>query len=133
MQALLLPLAGEWYALDLIAVREVVPMPPVRRLPGTPRMVYGVVNLRGDVVPVIDTGELLGLGRHEGARYLAVAETPDGPAGLTADDVPERVELKPPASPARLPGAVGRFAAAGRVATLLDLADLLDPERIRDF
>jgi purine-binding chemotaxis protein CheW len=52
----------ERYALPLAAVREVV-VPPVghSKVPRAPPAVYGVINLRGRVVTVIDLRILLGL------------------------------------------------------------------------
>jgi purine-binding chemotaxis protein CheW len=45
---------GEEYAVGLDHVREVIPYDTVTRVPGMPRTVRGVTNLRGSVVPVVD-------------------------------------------------------------------------------
>jgi purine-binding chemotaxis protein CheW len=47
-------IAGEEYAVGLDHVREVIPYDTVTRVPGMPRTVRGVTNLRGSVVPVVD-------------------------------------------------------------------------------
>jgi purine-binding chemotaxis protein CheW len=47
-------LASETYAIEHAYVREVHPLKDLTPLPCTPAFVRGVVNLRGQIVPVID-------------------------------------------------------------------------------
>jgi purine-binding chemotaxis protein CheW len=51
---------SEVYALDVAHVREVVRWQPVTPLPRAPRLIEGVIDLRGAVVPVVDLGRVLG-------------------------------------------------------------------------
>ena len=48
------------YALDVANVREVVRWQTVTPLPLAPRLIEGVIDLRGAVVPVVDLGRVLG-------------------------------------------------------------------------
>ena len=52
---------GEEYGVDILRVQEIrgwsTPMP----LPNTPSYVKGVINIRGDIVPIADLRERLGL------------------------------------------------------------------------
>jgi purine-binding chemotaxis protein CheW len=53
--------------------REIVPTQQITRLPGAPRTVRGLINLRGNIVTVIDGGHTLGKqarGRAEGLILL---------------------------------------------------------------
>ena len=126
MEALLIPVAGDWYALEMRGVREVLTAPELTPLPGAPAAVCGLFNLRGTIVPLMDTSMLLGLGPAR-ARYAAVAETTEGLAALSAEAMPTTARLEDLAGPAELPGAVARFATAeGGVATLLDVDELMD-------
>lgn len=126
MQALLLPLGDDWYALELDGVREVVPAPPITRIPRVSRAVLGVFNLRGDIVPVVDTAALLGLASASAAAHVAVIETSTGPAGLAVDALPVRLTLGDSAGGSDLGPGIGRFAIpGGGVATLLDPEALL--------
>ena len=129
MEALLIPVASDRYALELRTVREVLATPELTPLPGAPAAVCGLFNLRGTIVPLLDTSLLLGLGRMD-PRYVAVADTAEGPAALSAGAMPTTARLEDLAGPAELPGAVARFATAdGGVATLLDLDALLEALR----
>lgn len=130
MQALLIPVAEDWYALELRGVREVLRTPELTPVPGAPAAVHGLFNLRGTIVPLLDTAILLGLARSE-CVYAAVAETSEGPAALSAGGMPVTARLEDLAGPAEMPGAVARFATTGGgVATLLDVEELL--ERLRE-
>ncbi len=130
MRALLLPVGAERFALELTAVREVLVDPAPTPLPGAPPTVLGVVNLRGEVVPLLDTAALLGTGRLGRAAFAAVAECDAGPAALAASAEPATAVLERPAGDAGLPASSGRFAVGEAVVTLLDVGRLLAPERI---
>jgi purine-binding chemotaxis protein CheW len=132
MQVLVLPLHADLYALDLAAVREVVPEPEVTPLPGAPPSLLGVFNLRGEVVPLFDTARLLGLEPGIAADQVTVADTTAGLAGLVSHARPRREALGQSAGPAALPAGRGRFAVDRMaVATLLDVERLLLGARVR--
>jgi hypothetical protein len=131
VRALLLPVGPERYALALTGIREVVLSPAVEPLPGAPPAVLGVMNLRGEVVPVLDTAVLLGTGRLARAVCAVLADGGAGLAALAGDGEPATAMLGAPAGATELPGAAGRFAcSAGGLATLLDLERLIVPDRI---
>lgn len=46
--------AGRRYALDLVKVERVIAAAAVSPIPGAPEIVAGVLNLHGEIVPVID-------------------------------------------------------------------------------
>ncbi len=48
------------FAVDIQVVREILRPRPVTPVPGAPEGVRGVFNLRGELVPVVDTHRLLG-------------------------------------------------------------------------
>ncbi len=54
IQLVVFDLAGEFYGVDIGDVREIIRMQGITRIPGAPRFVEGVINLRGKVVPVLD-------------------------------------------------------------------------------
>ena len=53
-QFLTFTLSDEVFAVDISKVREVLEFHEVTKVPQTPEMMRGVINLRGAVVPVID-------------------------------------------------------------------------------
>jgi chemotaxis signal transduction protein len=114
MRALLLPVHGEWYALPMDAVREVAPDP----------------NLRGQVVPLVDTGLLLGLEPLARRPYVAVAILGRALVGLAADGTPETAVLDEQVGDGKLPGTGALYASGERVVAMLDVAALVAPERL---
>ena len=52
----------EIFAIDIAKVREVLEFATVTRIPRTPGFMRGVINLRGNVVPVIDLKNKFGMG-----------------------------------------------------------------------
>ena len=53
-QVVVFELGDEKYGTDINTVREIIRMPTVTQMPGTPEHVRGVINLRGRVIPVVD-------------------------------------------------------------------------------
>jgi purine-binding chemotaxis protein CheW len=64
-QYLTFQLSEEIFALDIATVREVLEFTKVTKVPQTPEMMIGVINLRGSVVPVIDLRLKFGMGISE--------------------------------------------------------------------
>ena len=54
-------LGGEGYALEVMRVQEVLDMQSLTEVPGGPKFLLGVINLRGHVVPVYDLRMPFGL------------------------------------------------------------------------
>lgn len=129
MEVLLLPLGAELYALALERVREVVVGVGVEPLPGAPPAVRGLANARGEVVGVLDTAVLLGIGGEPG-DHLVLVDSGRGTCALTARGCPRTGVLGDAAGPAELTASIGRFAVDDDVVTLLDLDALLHPARI---
>jgi len=129
-QALLLPVGSDLYALPLGWAREVVAAPAVTKLVTAPAALIGLFNLRGQVIPLLDTAALLGTGTTGTPAYAIVVDAADGLAGLATTGVPRRETLGEPAASSQLSGTSGQYRVGQEVATLLDPAVLLTPERI---
>lgn len=54
LQVVAFALGDEQYGIDIGTVREIIRMPTVTQMPGMPDYVRGVINLRGQVIPVVD-------------------------------------------------------------------------------
>lgn len=60
-QYLTFQLGGQEYALAIMKVREIVEYGALTKLPRTPAAIRGVINLRGNVVPVVDLALIFGI------------------------------------------------------------------------
>jgi purine-binding chemotaxis protein CheW len=80
---MLLSIGGSTYAMPVAAVREIVRLPAVTRVPGLPTFVTGLANVRGRVLAVLDLRPLLHLEASRGERLVildrADAASPGGP------------------------------------------------------
>jgi len=54
-QCVVFQLSGEEFAIDINNVKEIVRLPNITPIPRSPAFVSGICNLRGSVLPVIDT------------------------------------------------------------------------------
>lgn len=103
-------LHGQELGLPIAEVRETIPVPPITRVFLVPACVAGVFSLRGDIVPVLDLGVLLGLpatGPGPDSR-IVVIDCPAGLAGVVVDRLRDlrTVELPLDPPPPHLPAAV---------------------------
>ena len=53
-QLVVFDLNEEAYGVDIGAVREIIRLQEITRVPRAPRFIEGVINLRGKVIPVVD-------------------------------------------------------------------------------
>ena len=89
-QLVIFSLGSEEYALPITRVQEIIRYTEPRSVASQTPWIRGVINLRGNIVPVCDLAERLGLGleRPEGAK-IVILETASGTAGVIVDDVDE--------------------------------------------
>ena len=127
MRALLLPVGGEVYAVALAALRSVVGDPQVLAIPTAPPDILGALNLRGEIVAVLDTARVLGIGTLGSVGFAAVVDHPYGLVALAAEGRPETAILGDQVAAGDLPGTVGSFAVGTTVVTLVDTGVLLTP------
>jgi purine-binding chemotaxis protein CheW len=89
-------MCGSYYALDFQHVNEVVEIPVITPYPETIPGHLGVVNLSGQILPILDfTGEYIKVNRinslQNSCLLLVVTFTKDNPFGLIIEH-PRRVE-----------------------------------------
>ena len=82
-----LKVAAEVYAVPIGNVVEIASLGDLTAVPGAPRQILGVRNLRGQILPVIDLALLLGLTSAAPPRQLLVAEAGSVKAGFAIDEV----------------------------------------------
>jgi chemotaxis signal transduction protein len=129
VQAVLLPVGDDLYAMPVGWVREVVAAPLVTSLVTAPPPVLGLFNLRGEIVPLLDTAAMLGTGKVDVAAFAVVLRCPQGPVAVAATGFPRRALLDSTAGPSDLHGTAGAYRFEEQVAVLLDPAVLLALDR----
>jgi purine-binding chemotaxis protein CheW len=130
-------LGSDEFGLPIDAVDEVAVVPEqITRVPKTPKFLEGVINLRGEVLPVVDQRRRFDMPKLEdgAGRRLVVVRTQRHRAGLIVDSVSEvlrcsteAVEKAPELTEdiARLIQGVVNLEEAERIVLLLDPTELL--------
>ncbi len=130
-------LGEDEFALPIEAVDEVARVPDqITRVPKTPEFLEGVVNLRGEVLPVVDQRKRFDMPIlvSGGNRRLIVVRSADFRAGLIVDSVSgvlgcleSAIEAAPDfaGATAQLVNGVLNLDQAGRIVLLLDPSELL--------
>jgi len=54
-------LASETYGIESVFVREVCPLRDFTLLPGVPSYIFGIINVRGQILPVVDLKKFFNL------------------------------------------------------------------------
>ncbi|MCX7927057.1 MAG: chemotaxis protein CheW [Candidatus Omnitrophica bacterium] len=141
-QLVVFTLGEEEFGVDISQVREIVRLVQITYLPKAPAFIEGVVNLRGQVLPVIDLAKRLGVSSKERseATRIIVVEVGENTVGMIVDsvsevlrlssecveDVPSLVETEVPEHYIR---GVGKL--KDRLLVLLDLNRILSPEEVQ--
>ncbi|MFZ5949453.1 MAG: chemotaxis protein CheW, partial [Candidatus Rifleibacteriota bacterium] len=90
-------MAGETYALEIQQVEAIINMAPITRVPKAPIHIDGVINLRGEIVPVINTRRRLRLPAlatsHNNQIIILSFEEEKVKAGFMVDSVAEVIRL----------------------------------------
>ncbi len=132
-------LAGEDYAVTIAGVHTVEKIMPITRVPKAPDFVDGVINLRGEVVPVINLRRRLGLpaATDDVESHVVVALAGEQLVGLIVDEISHVLSLPSTAiQPAdQVIGEANRSFIQGvgkwenGLIIILDLERVVDPER----
>jgi len=88
-------LASEIYGINVMQVQEVLRVSEIAPVPGAPHYVLGIINLRGNVVTVVDTRIRLGLETTEvtDSTRIVIIEGAKHVVGILVDCVAEVVDL----------------------------------------
>lgn len=105
---LTLELGGQMLGIEVRHVREILDRRRITRLPNAPPSVEGVVDVRGQSVPILDLKGRLGMLTHDDETEQRIVVIEIGarrePIGILADRV-RNVEVIPPAEVERIPTA----------------------------
>jgi purine-binding chemotaxis protein CheW len=77
------------FALPAACVQEVLQLVEPTTVPGWPPSVYGLIDVRGLLIPLVDVSEALGLGDHDLSvdQYILLIRALSRPFGIVVDGV----------------------------------------------
>ena len=119
LPVLLVRIDGTQVGFSSSAVREIVRAVAITPLAGAPDIVEGAINLRGQIVPVVDIRRRLALRAValSPEHYLVVLQTSDRLIAVRVDDVEDMTEVPESslASPASLSPVLARLAGVAAI------------------
>ena len=88
-------LGSEEFGVDIMCVQEIIRIPPITRVPKAPEYVEGVINLRGNVIPVVSLRNRFGMERVEESDLsrIIVLQVQNKVFGIRVDAVTEVLRL----------------------------------------
>ncbi|MBN2686173.1 MAG: purine-binding chemotaxis protein CheW [Pontiellaceae bacterium] len=140
-------LGSEEYGLEILKVREIVGYQEITKVPKTSREVKGVINLRGQVIPIVDLRGRFGMSEKaidDQTCIIVVENEHDGriiPTGVIVDKVSEVLDIQidqiepPPqfGGTARIDFIRGMGKISGKVKILLDIDKVLSSTDTADW
>lgn len=143
LQLVVFKLGKEEYGVDIAQVREIVRWQQITKVPQAPSFVEGIVNLRGQIIPIVDLAKrfslMTGEASREESRRIVVVHIDGRAIGILVDGVSEILRIPtsqiepPPPIVAGTMGAdflrgVGKV--DGRLIIILDLNRIFSQEEM---
>ena len=143
LQLVTFQIQEEEFAVNILNIQGINMMMNITTVPNSPYFVEGIINLRGQVIPVIDLRKRLNLAQIDltNDSRIIVVEIDDKTVGFIVDKVKEvlRIDSKITEPPPPMVSGVGsEFITAvakldDRLITLLDLQILLSLDEKKDL
>lgn len=95
IQLVVFSLGREEFAVEVTQVREIMRMEEITRMPKSPHFVEGIINLRGQIIAVVELAKRLNLeaGERGGDTRIIVVEAEDIKVGMIVDSVSEVLRI----------------------------------------
>ena len=136
-------LLGEKYGIDILSIKEIIGYQKTIPVHKTPEYVKGVINLRGQIIPVIDLTLRFGLPEQDHTMYTAIiiATIHGISIGLIVDEVNEVANVPDDAlsNPPEFGSSISvsylsKMAQIDQnVIMILDLDNIMDSQDVRDI
>lgn len=95
IQLVVFRLWKEEFGFDISEVKEIIRIPNITPMPKSPAFIEGIINLRGQIIAVIDLAKRFNLFRMERTEKsrIIVAEVKENIVGFIVDEVPEVLRI----------------------------------------
>jgi len=95
VQTVTFEIKGHLYGINILSLDEIIPMLEFKPIPKGPQFLEGIVNLRGEIIPIVDFRKVFG---HSGKNYkldtrILVAAFHSRRVGFIVDGVREIMDL----------------------------------------
>jgi purine-binding chemotaxis protein CheW len=114
-----------YFAVPMERVHQVLRHPLVTRIPLSPVGLMGVVNVRGEIVPLLDTAVLTGTGSLEEPGFAVLVTSGEDMVALAAQELPIAADFEEPVGAGAHAGEIGVYRNGGRLVVLIDVEELV--------
>jgi chemotaxis signal transduction protein len=125
MRVLVLAVNAAYFAVPMVTVHQVLRHPLVTRVPMSPAGLLGVVNVRGEIVPLLDTGVLTGTGALVTPPFAVLVSGEKDMLALAAEELPVAADFEAQVGLGTQPGELGVYSSGGRLVVLIDIEELV--------
>ena len=125
MRVLVVAVNDAFFAVPMATVHQVLRHPLVTRVPLSPAGLLGVVNVRGEIVPLLDTGVLTGTGALVEPPFAVLVSNEKDMVALAAEELPIAADFEEAVGPGTQLGELGVYSSGGRLVVLVDIEELV--------
>jgi chemotaxis signal transduction protein len=125
MRVLVIAVNSAFFAVPMTSVHQVLRHPLITRVPLSPAGLVGVVNVRGEIVPLLDTGVLTGTGSLSEPPFAVLVSGEKDMVALAAEELPIAADFDEPVGSGTQPGELGVYSDGGRLVVLVDIEELV--------
>lgn len=95
LQFVVFKLGDEEYGIPITQVKEIIRLTTPTKIPKSPAFIEGVINLRGEIMPIVDLKKRfeLELSEYDSDARIIVVEISDHICGITVDAVSEVLRI----------------------------------------
>jgi len=96
MQLVGFTIGKEQFGVDILMVQEIIRSTPITSVPNSPEFIEGVINLRGNIIPVIELRKRLNLYRKESAAkdsWILILDIGGRVTGFIVDSVTKVLKI----------------------------------------
>jgi chemotaxis signal transduction protein len=129
LRVLVFRINADFYAVPMDIVHQVLRHPQVTSVPVAPPGLLGVLNVRGEIVPLFDTGVLTGSGVLGDPPFAVLVSGTKDLMALAALELPMAAEFDQPVAPGVRPGELGVYSQGGRLVVLIDIEALVNNQQ----
>lgn len=144
LQFIVFTVGDEKFGVDVKQAREIIPSTELTKVPNSPDFVLGVINLREEIIPIIDLKKKLRLNsdsRSNQDEKIIIVELDNNLIGMKVDNVSEMIRLYTSdiADPPKIVKGINRDYLSGvgklgdKLLILLDLDKILSQKEIDEL
>jgi chemotaxis signal transduction protein len=124
IRVLMFGVNAAFFAVPMATVHQVLRHPVLTTIPLSPTGLLGVVNVRGEIVPLLDTGVLTGTGPLNQSPFAVLVSGQKDMVALAAEELPIAADFEEPVGPGTRPGELGVYSSGGRLVVLIDIDEM---------